>query len=181
MFAYASATSRNTELLDGSPPAGSFIGSVGASSNDLWIIETFSYSHSLDSRNDIIGTKVSISKEYDSFSLGFGRNYSKLFNEKNTDKFSRYLSCCFYNSTAAYYFFSNSEALSTDKFYTSDFDLSQYDANQYGFGINYTDIFAKLHIAKFDLKSVNLEYNYYKRNSGLSSSIITAGFKFVMD
>jgi hypothetical protein len=107
---------------------------------------------------------VSISKEYDSVSLGFGQNYSKLFNEKNTDKFSRYLSCCIYNGTATDYFFSNSEALSTDEFYTSDFDLSPYDANQYGLGINYTDIFTKLHIAKFDLKSVNLEYNYYKGN-----------------
>jgi hypothetical protein len=100
---------------------------------------------------------------------------------KITDKFTLYPSYRFYNQTAADYFNTYNTALSTDEFYTSDFDLSQYDANQFGFGINYTDIFTKLHIAQFGLKSVDVKYNYYKRNTGLSSSIITAGFKFVQD
>lgn len=325
--AYTSASSSNVDPFDSDQPADPFVASSGESSSDLWANGTFSYSHSSDSRNDIVGAKVSISSEYDYFSLGFGGSYSKLFNEKNTeigvsaniyldtwsliypselrnnssfkeldkknrnsyslgvnfsqilsksiqgslsldviqqqgllstpfqrvyfadvadnfidsfqladdierlpdnrfktaiggrlnfylnetfilrtyyryyfddwgiashtaslevpikitDRFTLYPSYRFYNQTAADYFFSNNAALSTDEFYTSDYDLSEYDANQFGFGINYTDIFAKLHIAKFGLKSVDLKYNYYKRNSGLSSSIITAGFKFVMD
>ncbi len=325
--AYTSASSSNVDPFDGDPPYDPFVASSGESSSDLWVNGTFGYSHSSDSRNDIVSAKVSISSEYDYFSLGFGGSYSKLFNEKNTeigisanvyldtwtliypvelrdnpsfmeldekkrnsyslgvnfsqilskniqgslsldviqqqgllstpfhrvhfadvadtfvenfhladdierlpdsrfktaiggrlnfyinetfvlrtyyryyfddwgiashtasleipikitDKFTLYPSYRFYNQTAADYFNTYNTALSTDEFYTSDFDLSKYDANQFGFGINYTDIFTKLHIAKFGLKSVDLKYNYYKRNSGLSSSIITAGFKFVMD
>ncbi len=325
--AYTSASSSNVDPFDGDQPADPFVASSGESSSDLWANGTFSYSHSSDNRNDIVSAKVSVSSEYDYFSLGFGGSYSKLFNEKNTeigisanvyldtwsliypselrnsssfkeldktnrnsyslglnfsqilskniqgslsldviqqqgllstpfhriyfadvtdrfidnfqladdierlpdtrfktalsgrlnfyinetfvlrtyyryyfddwgiashtaslevpikitDKFTLYPSYRFYNQTAADYFYSNNTALSTDEYYTSDYDLSQYDANQFGFGVNYTDIFAKLHIAKFGLKSVDLKYNYYKRNSGLSSGIITAGFKFVMD
>ena len=325
--AYTSASSSNINPFDGDQPADPFVASSGESASDFWANGTFIYSHSSDSRNDIVSAKLSISGETDYFSLGFGGNYSKLFNEKNTeiavkanvyldtwyliypyelrynssfkeldekkrnsyslglnfsqilskniqgslsfdviqqqgvlstpfhriyfadvddtfsenfhladdierlpdnrfktaiggrlnfyinetfvlrtyyryyfddwgiashtasleipikitDKFTLYPSYRFYNQTAADYFNTYNTALSTDEFYTSDFDLSQYDANQYGFGINYTDIFTKLHIAKFGLKSVDLKYNYYKRNSGLSSSIITAGFKFIMD
>jgi hypothetical protein len=325
--AYTSASSSNIDPFDGDKPADPFVASSGASSSDLWANGTFSYSHSSDSRNDIVSAKISISSEYDYFSFGFGGNYSKLFNEKNTeigfsanvfldtwkliypielrndpsfkeldkknrnsyslglnfsqilsnniqgslsldviqqqgllstpfqrvyfvdvaddfrdsfqladdierlpdsrfktaiggrlnfyinetfvlrtyyryyfddwgivshtasleipikitDKFTFYPSYRFYNQTAADYFNAYNTGLSTDEFYTSDFDLSQYNANQYGFGINYTDIFTKLHIARFGLKSVDLKYNYYKRNSGLSSSIVTAGVKFVQD
>lgn len=325
--AYTSASSSNIDPFDSDQPADPFVASSGESSSDLWANGTIGYSHSSDSRNDIVSAKISVSSEYDYFSLGFGGNYSKLFNEKNTeigisanvfldtwkliypielrndpsfkeldkknrnsyslglnfsqiltkniqgslsldviqqqgllstpfqrvyfadvadtfresfhladdierlpdsrfktaiggrlnfyinetfvlrtyyryyfddwgiashtaslevpikiaDKFTLYPSYRFYNQTAADYFNTYNAALSTDEFYTSDFDLSQYDANQYGFGINYTDIFTKLHISQFGLKSVDLKYNYYKRNTGLSSSIITAGFKFVQD
>ncbi|MCB0446331.1 MAG: hypothetical protein KDD03_02265, partial [Gelidibacter sp.] len=66
-------------------------------------------------------------------------------------------------------------------FYTSDYDLSKFNANQYGFGISYTDIFAKFHLFKFGLKSIDLKYNYYKRNTGLKANIIAAGIKFILD
>ena len=100
---------------------------------------------------------------------------------KITDKFTLYPSYRFYNQTAADQFGTYNTHLSTDEFYTSDYDLSKYNANQFGFGLNYTDIFAKLHIIQFGLKSIDLKYYNYKRNTGLSSNIITAGFKFVQD
>ncbi|WNH12096.1 hypothetical protein [Thalassobellus suaedae] len=59
--------------------------------------------------------------------------------------------------------------------------MSEFNANQYGFGVGYTDIFAKMHIAKFGLKSIDLKYINYKRNTGLTAGIISAGFKFEMD
>ena len=98
---------------------------------------------------------------------------------KITDKFTLYPSYRFYNQTAADYFYPYEVALSTDEFYTSDYDLSEFSANQYGFGIGYTDIFAKLKLAKFGLKSVDLKYDYYKRDTGLHYSLISAGFKFI--
>jgi len=100
---------------------------------------------------------------------------------KITDRFTLYPSYRFYNQTQADYFNPYNEALSTDEFYTSDYDLSEYAANQYGFGVTYTDIFAKMHIAHFGLKSIDLKYNYYARDSGLNYSLIAAAFKFVMD
>jgi hypothetical protein len=96
-------------------------------------------------------------------------------------KFTLYPSYRFYNQTAADYFNPFNGALSTDEFYTSDYDLSEYQANQFGFGVSYTDVFTKLKIAKFGLKSIDLKFNQYDRDSGLSSSIVTVGFKFVVD
>ncbi|SDH51790.1 DUF3570 domain-containing protein [Winogradskyella thalassocola] len=100
---------------------------------------------------------------------------------KITDKFTLYPSYRFYNQTAADYFEPYETALSTDEYYTSDYDLSEYSANQFGFGVSYTDIFAKAHIWKFGLKSIDLKFYQYDRDTSFSSSIITAGFKFVMD
>ncbi len=100
---------------------------------------------------------------------------------KITKKFTLYPSYRFYNQTAADYFNPAEGALSTDEFYTSDFDLSEYSANQFGFGVTYTDIFAKAHIWKFGLKSIDLKFYQYDRDTSFTSSIITAGFKFVMD
>ncbi len=323
--AYTSASSSNIDPFDSNSPADPFVASSGASSSDVWFGGNVNYSHSSDSRNDIVSAKVSVSSEYDYFSLGFGGNYTKLFNEKNTevsihanvymdtwkllypielresstftgldkknrnsysvgfgfsqilskniqgslsldlvqqqgllstpfqrvyfsdlpdrfrenfqladdierlpdtrfktaiggrlnyyinemfvvrtyyryyfddwgitshtasievpikitDRFTLYPSYRFYNQTAADYFYPHNVALSTDEFYTSDYDLSEFSANQYGFGINYTDIFTKLKIANFGLKSVDLKYVYYKRDSGLHYSLISAGFKFI--
>ncbi len=323
--AYTSASSSNVDPFDGGSPADPFTASSGASASDLWAGGNVAYSHSSDSRNDIVGAKISVSSEYDYFSVGAGGSYTKLFNEKNTelsvhanvyldtwtllypielresatflrldtknrnsysigigasqilsksiqaslsldliqqqgllstpfqriyfkdlpdrfvenfqladdierlpdtrfkiavggrmnfylnemfvlrtyyryyfddwginsytasveipikisDKFTLYPSYRFYNQTVADYFYPYEMALSTDEFYTSDYDLSEFSANQYGFGIGYTDIFTKWKLLKFGLKSIDLKYDYYKRNSGLHYSLISAGFKFI--
>ena len=322
--AYTSASSSNIDPFD-SGQADPFVASSGASSSDVWFGGNINYSHSNDSRNDILSAKVSVSSEFDYFSFGFGGTYTKLFNEKNTevsvhanvyldtwkllypielressnfigldkknrnsyslgfgfsqilskklqgmlsldlvqqqgllstpfqrvyfsdspdrfrqnfqladdierlpetrfktaiggrlnyfinemfvlrtyyryyfddwgitshtasvevpikitDKFTLYPSYRFYNQTAADYFYPYETALSSYGFYTSDYDLSEFSANQYGFGVSYTDIFTKLKLANFGLKSVDLKYDYYKRDTGLHYSLISAGFKFI--
>jgi hypothetical protein len=100
---------------------------------------------------------------------------------KLNDKFTLYPSYRFYNQIEADYFAKYEAHLSTDEFYTSDYDLSKYAANQYSFGLSYTDIFTKFHISKFGLKSIDLKFTYYDRDNSLSASIISTGFKFVMD
>jgi Protein of unknown function (DUF3570) len=100
---------------------------------------------------------------------------------KIADRFTLYPSYRFYNQTATKYFAPYNQHLSTEDLYTSDYDLSKYTASQYGFGVSYTDIFTKFHIFKFGLKSVDLKYHQYQRDSGLKASIITGGFKFIMD
>ncbi|MFK7981630.1 MAG: DUF3570 domain-containing protein [Saprospiraceae bacterium] len=100
---------------------------------------------------------------------------------KLTNKFTLYPSYRFYNQTAADYFAPHKTALSTEEFYTSDYDLAEFSANQFGFGVSYTDIFAKAHIRKWGLKSIDLKYYLYDRNTTFSSSIFTLGLKFIKD
>ncbi len=100
---------------------------------------------------------------------------------KITDKFTLYPSYRFYNQSTADYFAPANQNLSTAEFYTSDYDLSEYTANQFGFGVSYTDIFTKMHLWKLGLKRIDLKYYKYDRNSAFSSSIITAGFNFVIN
>ncbi len=95
-------------------------------------------------------------------------------------KFTIYPSYRYYTQTAADYFAPFEEHLSTDEFYTSDYDLSEFNANQYGFGVSYTDIFTKAHIWRFGIKNVDLRYHQYDRSTGLTSWIISGGIKFVM-
>ena len=100
---------------------------------------------------------------------------------KISDKFTLFPTYRYYIQTSADYFAPYEQLLSTNKFYTSDYDLSEFNSNQFGFGISYTDIFTSRRIWKLGLKSVDLKYSNYKRNTGLTAGIISAGFKFVMD
>ena len=349
--AYTSASSSNINPFDGGERGDPFVASSGASRSDVWTNLTGSYSHSSDDRNTIVSGKLSVSSEYDYFSLGFGGGLTKLFNEKNTevsvnanvyldtwkaiypselrpfanggnglsdafysnktitgntnyspsfdefadetrnsysvgfgfsqilsknlqaslaldfvqqqgllstpfqrvyfgdvagsfienfqladaveqlpdsrfkiaaggrlnwylnetfvlrtfyryysddwgisshtasievpikltDKFTINPSYRYYQQTAADYFNPFEVALSTDTFYTSDYDLSEYTANQLGFGVSYTDIFTSGRIWKFGLKSIDLKYYKYDRDTTFGSGIITGGVKFVMD
>ena len=97
------------------------------------------------------------------------------------DKFTFYPAYRFYNQTASTYFAPYEKHLSTEKYYTSDFDLSKFTSNQYGMGISYTDVFTKKHIWKLLLKNISFNYNYYQRNTGLDAHIVSLGIKFIVD
>lgn len=100
---------------------------------------------------------------------------------KLSDKFTIYPSYRFYQQDQANFFAPFEAHRSTDEFYTSDYDLSEYRANQFGFGIRYTDIFTKLHIWKYGLKSIDIQVQQYKRNTGLKATNIATGINFVLD
>jgi len=97
------------------------------------------------------------------------------------DNFTLYPSYRFYNQTKADHFAAYNQHLSTDEFYTSDYDLSTFKANQIGFGINYTDLFTDFRIGPIGLKSIDARINRYERDSGLSSLIFMLGTKFIID
>lgn len=94
--------------------------------------------------------------------------------------FTLYPSYRYYQQTQADYFATFDQNLSTSEFYTSDYDLSKFTANQYGLGVGYTDILTKFHFFGAGLKSIDLKYSIYKRNTGLSAFIISGGFKFIL-
>lgn len=100
---------------------------------------------------------------------------------KISDKFTIYPSYRFYNQTAADYFAPYNEHLSTDEYYTSDYDLSEFQSNNFGIGISYTDVFTKMHISRLHLKSIDLKFNKYDRNSSFSASMVSFGIKLVVE
>jgi hypothetical protein len=100
---------------------------------------------------------------------------------KISQNFTLYPSYRYYNQTKADYFAPYNQHLSTSEFYTSDYDLSGYKANQYGFGVTYTNPFSDKHIWKFKFKSMDLKYNNYERNNGFRSDMILFGIKMVME
>lgn len=97
------------------------------------------------------------------------------------DRFTLYPSYRYYSQTAADYFFEKEAATSDLSFYTSDFDLSNYYAHQYGIGLRYKDIFTTTKFLIFGLKAVDLRYAYYDRSTQLDASIITLATTFVID
>lgn len=99
---------------------------------------------------------------------------------KLTDKFTLSPMYRYYTQTQSKYFAAFEKHLSTEEFYTSDYDLSSFNANQYGLGVSYTDIFTSSKIWKFGLKNIDFRFNHYDRSDGLSSNIGSLGFKFVM-
>ena len=99
---------------------------------------------------------------------------------KISDKLTLYPSFRYYTQTAADYFAPFEAHNSAEEFYTSDYDLSEFDANQYGLGISYTDIFTKARIWKLHVKSIDFNYHYYDRSTNLNASIVNLGFKFIV-
>ncbi|MCR9225942.1 MAG: DUF3570 domain-containing protein [Flavobacteriaceae bacterium] len=98
---------------------------------------------------------------------------------KLSDKFTVYPSYRYYTQTAADHFYPKEQALSTYEFYTSDYDLSNYDAHQYGIGVQYKDIFTSARVLNFGLKTINLQFSQYDRSDGLNALIVTLGTTFV--
>ena len=100
---------------------------------------------------------------------------------KISGSFTLYPSYRYYSQTAADYFAPYAAHSSDEQYYTSDYDLSGFSANQFGFGVSYTDIFTKFHISRFGLKSVDLKYYRYSRNINFNANLIEFGCKFIMD
>lgn len=100
---------------------------------------------------------------------------------KLSNKFTLYPSYRYYSQTGADYFYEKETALSSSEFYTSDYDLSQYDAHQYGVGIRYKDIFTTAKLLKFGLKTLDLRLHNYDRSDGLNAFIVSFGSTFVAD
>lgn len=97
------------------------------------------------------------------------------------DYFTLYPSYRYYTQTKADYFYKANDALSTDAFYTSDYDLSSFNAGEFGFGVSYTDIFSKMKLLGYGLKSIDIKASYYNRSSSLSYFMVSGGIKFVQD
>lgn len=99
---------------------------------------------------------------------------------KVSERFTVFPTYRFYTQTQSKYYAPYETHLSNEKYYTSDADLSSFDSNQYGFGVNYTDIFTGGKIWKLGLKNIDLRFNHYQRSDNLTANIATIGFKFIV-
>ena len=100
---------------------------------------------------------------------------------KFLNSFTLYPSYRFYTQSKADYFQPYDQHLSTSEYYTSDYDLSKFNSNQFGMGLKYVDIFTKMKLWRIGLKSIDLNYSFYQRNSDFKSDIISVGMKFIVD
>jgi len=174
--AYTSASSSNLDPFDSSGAFSSnddsgvtrspWVETTGDSRKDTWINGNISYSHSSDDRNKIWGANLNFANEYDYTSFGFGGSHTWLFNEKNTE---------FGINRNAYFDIWNPK-------YPTELDSYQ-EANQnlYKGFFKRIDIFTKIEFWKFHLKSAEIRYNHYERNTGLAYDIISLGFKYTFE
>ena len=92
----------------------------------------------------------------------------------------------YHTQTASDYFIPYNEANPSSEFYTSDYDLADFNSQKYGVGLRYYPLFG---LADFSLpffmdyltfKSVNLRAGYYKRSTGLDALTVSLGFSFAV-
>ena len=101
---------------------------------------------------------------------------------KITNFFSIYPFTNYHTQTAIRYFNGYKEHLLTEKYYTSDYDLSTLWSIEYGGGFYYSPVNNIFYFKKgrnFALKKWEMRYAYYKRSTGLHASIITTHFGFI--
>ena len=87
----------------------------------------------------------------------------------------------YYDQTAADYFAPYNKHFSTQKYYTSDYDLSAFSSLQLGGALVYTDVLSKYKLGKLSLKMISLRYQNYQRSDGLSAFSVSTGFSFVIE
>lgn len=98
---------------------------------------------------------------------------------KISSSFTLYPTYRYYTQTAADYFYEKEAAISTLDFYTSDYDLSHFNAHQYGLGLRYKDIFTSAKLLTFGLKTIEVRFSKYDRSDGLNAFIFSLGTTFV--
>lgn len=86
----------------------------------------------------------------------------------------------YYSQTGVDYFAGYEEHLSSQQYYTSDYDLSVFHSNQYSMGVRYTDMFTRFHLSHFGMKNIWSKFSHYDRSDGLSANILSFGVKFVL-
>ncbi len=97
------------------------------------------------------------------------------------EKFSMIPNYRFYQQSSSDYFAPYNQHMSSERFYSSDYDLSKFEAHAYGAGLQYYDLLNSKHIWKFGIKNIDLRYQHYSRSDGLAADIISFGVKFIWD
>jgi hypothetical protein len=88
----------------------------------------------------------------------------------------------YHTQTEADYFAPFEQHLSSDEFYSSDYDLSGLSSHKIGVAIGYSPIYGLARGSIFSrpmmFKSIELRTSYYSRSTGLSAFLVSANFNF---
>lgn len=82
----------------------------------------------------------------------------------------------FYTQSGTKYFEPYAQHSGADAYYTSNFDLSQFDSNFLGMGLKFTPLRGVLGIKHFN--TVELRYGHYAKNNSMAADIITLNIKY---
>ncbi len=96
-------------------------------------------------------------------------------------KYTIYPAYRYYSQTAADYFAPYDQHLSSQRYYTSDYDLSDFNSNQYSLGFRYNDLLGEKHISIFAIKALDLNFSYYERNINFKAFVVSTGISLVLD
>lgn len=128
--------------------------------------------------NYFIGNNIVIRSFYRYYMDNWGLN-GHTFNIEMPVKLNPYLSLSpfyrYYNQSAVQYFKPYGQHAATDQFFTSDYDLSDFKSHFMGAGVRWAPengVFGIKHLAVIELR-----YGHYMRSTGLTSDIVTLGFK----
>ena len=87
----------------------------------------------------------------------------------------------YYSQTASSHFAPYDQHLSSAAFYTSDYDLSGFNAQQWGLSLSYRAVLSQISLFDFGLKSAQIRAQNYSRSDGLKAFIVSTAFRFVLD
>ncbi len=94
---------------------------------------------------------------------------------KVTSNLTLYPGYRYYTQTSAKYFAPYDSHLSTDEYYTSDNDLSEFNSYQLSFGVKLYDMITTKYLWVFGYKNLQINYSYYKRDTKFEAHIISLG------
>lgn len=103
---------------------------------------------------------------------------------KLSPSFTMYPMYRYHSQQQARYFAPKSQHLSTEIFYTSDYDLSTFNSSQYGMGFTMAPSLGIFNLdtthdsLSFRFESFDLRYNYYSRTDGLDANILSLNAQF---
>ena len=130
--------------------------------------------------NEHVVLRTFVRRYMDNWNI-YSNTFSLEIPVKLTMRLTIYPSYRYYDQTAASYFAPYNQHLSSEEFYTSDYDLTHFRADQFGMGLSYTDVFATARIGRFGLKNLDLRIHRYMRNINFQAFLISAGARFVVD
>jgi hypothetical protein len=82
----------------------------------------------------------------------------------------------YYSQSASKYFKPYKEHTAADAYYTSNYDLSQFDSNFFGIGMKLTPMNGVFGVKHFN--TLEIRYGHYSRSTALNANIISINLKY---